>query len=260
MGRFGSLGFFDLKGFLYHYSNMRAGCWSNMIPACGLVLVPEGSSSCPCSYNYKTTVALAPTSRNNHWGVYTDTGHQRYGNRRIDHLCLNFGAPGDRADAKGAVWFGYPRHWRTSGLSPRLATLPIEAPDLDADVTAAMWCNPDWTKGTDRPWLLSSALVGPLKLKIRLVPAGGKPTSYSVTLYFHSPDGASDSAQFDVKLEGETDAQVSVALPDGQAYAQNRLVTEKLTVRVAEHLTLEVIPSGNIPPAICGMRIDRTGR
>jgi len=37
----------------------RPGCWINMIPAGGLVLVPEASSGCTCGYSMQATFALA---------------------------------------------------------------------------------------------------------------------------------------------------------------------------------------------------------
>jgi len=38
----------------------RPGCWVNIIPAGGLVLIPEGSSGCTCGYPLQTSLALAP--------------------------------------------------------------------------------------------------------------------------------------------------------------------------------------------------------
>ena len=38
----------------------RPGCWINIIPAGGLVLIPEGSSGCTCSYPLQTSIALIP--------------------------------------------------------------------------------------------------------------------------------------------------------------------------------------------------------
>jgi outer membrane protein assembly factor BamB len=38
----------------------RPGCWINMIPAGGLVLVPEGSSGCTCNHSVQTSLALIP--------------------------------------------------------------------------------------------------------------------------------------------------------------------------------------------------------
>lgn len=38
----------------------RPGCWINIIPAGGLVLVPEASSGCTCAYPVQTSIAFAP--------------------------------------------------------------------------------------------------------------------------------------------------------------------------------------------------------
>lgn len=38
----------------------RPGCWLNIIPAGGLVLIPESSSGCTCAYPMQTSLALVP--------------------------------------------------------------------------------------------------------------------------------------------------------------------------------------------------------
>lgn len=40
----------------------RPGCWINIIPAGGLVLIPEFSSGCTCSYPIQTSIAFVPKS------------------------------------------------------------------------------------------------------------------------------------------------------------------------------------------------------
>lgn len=40
----------------------RAGCWINMIPAAGRLLIPEASASCICNYSIQTSMAFAPIS------------------------------------------------------------------------------------------------------------------------------------------------------------------------------------------------------
>ena len=42
----------------------RPGCWLNMIPACGLLLIPESSSGCMCNYAVQTSLAFRPKSTN----------------------------------------------------------------------------------------------------------------------------------------------------------------------------------------------------
>ncbi len=41
-------------------SPTRAGCWINMIPAGGRLLIPEASASCVCNYSLQTSMAFAP--------------------------------------------------------------------------------------------------------------------------------------------------------------------------------------------------------
>ena len=38
----------------------RPGCWINIIPAGGLVLIPEASSGCTCGFSIQTSIALIP--------------------------------------------------------------------------------------------------------------------------------------------------------------------------------------------------------
>jgi outer membrane protein assembly factor BamB len=47
-----------------NYGGIRPGCWINTIPAGGLLLMPEASNRCVCSYLIKATIALQPMHRN----------------------------------------------------------------------------------------------------------------------------------------------------------------------------------------------------
>ena len=38
----------------------RPGCWLNIIPAGGLIMIPESSSGCTCGYPLQTSVVLIP--------------------------------------------------------------------------------------------------------------------------------------------------------------------------------------------------------
>jgi len=38
----------------------RPGCWINIIPAGGMVLIPEASSGCTCSFPLQTSIAYRP--------------------------------------------------------------------------------------------------------------------------------------------------------------------------------------------------------
>ncbi|WP_417390183.1 PQQ-binding-like beta-propeller repeat protein [Gimesia sp.] len=58
--RSGTLGYVDLtrKAGVENFGGIRLGCYINAIPAGGLVLVPDGSSQCNCSYQMQAWFAL----------------------------------------------------------------------------------------------------------------------------------------------------------------------------------------------------------
>ena len=41
-------------------ASSRPGCWINIIPAAGLVLIPEASAGCICHYSLQTSMAFLP--------------------------------------------------------------------------------------------------------------------------------------------------------------------------------------------------------
>lgn len=61
--RSATLGYLDLtrNAGVENFGGMRPGCWFNAIPAGGLVLVPEGSAKCVCSYQMQAWLALEPS-------------------------------------------------------------------------------------------------------------------------------------------------------------------------------------------------------
>ncbi|MFK5922447.1 MAG: PQQ-binding-like beta-propeller repeat protein [Verrucomicrobiota bacterium] len=58
--RSGTLGYYDLTGSyeLSSYGGIRPGCWINAIPAGGLVLMPDATARCSCSYLNRSWIAL----------------------------------------------------------------------------------------------------------------------------------------------------------------------------------------------------------
>ena len=118
--RAGSTGFYDLAGDsgLHTLGQVRTGCWLNAIMAGGMVLIPEGTSSCTCPYSYQTSLALVPDDRHESWGLFPEQRFKR--GARIKQVCLNMGAAGDKRDNGGSLWFGYPRPFR-----PGTQTLPV---------------------------------------------------------------------------------------------------------------------------------------
>jgi outer membrane protein assembly factor BamB len=62
--RSATLGYFDLtkNERTENYGGVRPGCWLNALPAGGLVLVPDASAGCQCSYLNQSWMALEPVA------------------------------------------------------------------------------------------------------------------------------------------------------------------------------------------------------
>ncbi|MBI5395434.1 MAG: PQQ-binding-like beta-propeller repeat protein [Verrucomicrobia bacterium] len=60
--RSATLGYLDLSrdAGTENFGGIRPSCWFNAIPAGGMVLVPDGSSKCACSYQMQAWLALQP--------------------------------------------------------------------------------------------------------------------------------------------------------------------------------------------------------
>jgi hypothetical protein len=60
MFRSGTLGYFDFtrQAGTENFGGIRPGCWVNTLPVGGLVLVPDASAGCRCSYQNRSWVAL----------------------------------------------------------------------------------------------------------------------------------------------------------------------------------------------------------
>jgi outer membrane protein assembly factor BamB len=63
--RSATLGYFDIErnNGVDNYGGIRPGCWVNALPAGGLVLLPDATAGCGCSYLNKAWIALAPPEK-----------------------------------------------------------------------------------------------------------------------------------------------------------------------------------------------------
>jgi hypothetical protein len=60
--RSATLGYVDLAHpqATSNFGGIRPGCWINVIPAGGLLLMPDATDRCTCSYLIKTSIVLQP--------------------------------------------------------------------------------------------------------------------------------------------------------------------------------------------------------
>jgi len=162
--RSSTLGMCDLAGDtgIHNFGGIRAGCHVNAIAAGGLVLMPPGDASCSCSYCFQTTIALAPTLQQENWSVFYD----RLPSTPVRRAALNLGAPGDQRDSNNLLWLAAPRPETPS----RRRDIAVPFRFHGQEGYGAYRVNADRVEitGTDRPWIYTSGLKGPVRAELDL--------------------------------------------------------------------------------------------
>ncbi|MGC9317207.1 MAG: malectin domain-containing carbohydrate-binding protein, partial [Armatimonadota bacterium] len=243
--RSSTLGFYDLAddSGIHNYGAIRAGCYVNAIMAAGLVLMPPGDAGCTCSYNFQTTVALAPTQRQEEWAVFATGGETT----PVRHAHLNLGAPGDRRDEDGRLWLGVPR---PAGLA-----VPLEV--KLAEDGGYYHHNADQVEiaATDRPWIYATGVEGVETLTLTL--EREEPATYHVRLHFAEPSGAGAGERvFDVRVGQQTVlAGVDVAAEAGGGMAA---LVREFDVEARHAMSIEFVrrASQTQPPILSAIEVE----
>jgi len=233
------------------FGGIRPGCWLNMISANGLMLMPEASSGCTCSFPLRCSLALVnkPAKITGNWTVFITQGDMT----PVEHLAVNFGAPGDMRDDKGTLWFGYPRPKTVSNIGYGSYEVKFNLQEKVIKGGGA-FCR-DF-KGvriadTDKPWLFTSGCLGLLRCELPLIDenAGAEGGVYTVRLGFNALEGDKrDQRVFDVKLGSKVVLRNFDILKT--AGTSSKVVVKKFEgVRVKDNLVLELIPKSEIPQA-----------
>ena len=239
--------FYDLKrdqGLTY-FGAIRPGCWINMIPANGLLLFPESSSGCTCSFPLRSTVVLKPgiAEKTEEWTVYITHGAMT----PVKHLGINLGAPGDRKDSHGTLWLGYPRPDANYGVKFDLNESIADGMGyFSGDARSS---EPD---GLIPPWITRSGCLGLRKLELPLIDDawGERSGRYTLKLGFAAPAGDRPGCRvFDIKIQDK------VMLEDFDLLADPEIVNRTLVksfnnISVTNKLTIELIPAEDHPNAL----------
>lgn len=239
------LWYFDLEQDLgmLPFGGIRPGCWINTIPANGLVLFPEASAGCTCSYPVRTTVVLEPRETQRNWALFVQNGPMT----PVKHLAINLGAPGDRRAQDGTLWLAYPHPPNTSWYE---YGLPFKLQESIAEGVGGFYRESEQARtatGSEIPWVFASGCRGLTQCAVPLLDAGQGPGRYTVRLYFIEPDGAVPGRRvFDVRLQGQTvldDFDIA-----REAGAVDTAVMREFTgIAVDDSLRLELVPSATDP-------------
>jgi len=230
------------------FGAIRPGCWLNNVPANGLMLMPEASSGCTCSYPIRCSVALVhKPMRIAHDGtVFITHGPMT----PVKRLAVNLGATGDVRDSDGTMWFAYPRPQAVSGVGYGRYGVDL---NMDCRIADGMgFFRRDFravkVEGSDKPWLFASGCKGLLRCEMLLIDdsLGEKPGRYSVRLGFAPMPGDKPGRRvFDVGIQGRTVLKgFDIAK---EAPSAGAVVKRFDGIDVQNYLTLELVPSRNDP-------------
>ena len=247
----------------------RSGCTANMIPAGGVVAVPDYTRDCECQFKNKTSLGLIHMPDASAWTV--ELGPPPVAGR-VKRLGLNFGGPADRMSDEGTLWLDCPD---VGGPSPQV-TVALTPGKL---VPQRNWIGqPHWRRGLVKkpgfagrtfrahrstmtggplPWVTGSGLAGITSVNVGLFyPAGATETAtYTVRLYFAEPDtdAKPGSRVFSVKLQ-EQDALKDFDLVKEAGGPLRGIVKEFKNIKAADSLFVQFVPkTGN--PLICGLEV-----
>lgn len=242
--RSGATGFADLNSDdgIRHFGGHRLGCWINAIAAEGLVMIPEASAGCVCQFSIASTIVLEPRAPRRPWTIYSAVGNLT----PVEHLAINLGAPGDRKDAQGRVWFAYPRPapYKETSLEVKLDLQPEffkagSFTSVDEDAYAV--------EG-DTPWIYHSWAGGLRKLTIPVLGESDSPANYRVRLHFADLRSGGAETTLTATLTGAGEPKsVEVNLSPLTGAAATPKVVEATGVHVARTLTIELDVHSGVP-------------
>ncbi|RKY87919.1 hypothetical protein DRQ09_03690, partial [candidate division KSB1 bacterium] len=188
------------------FGGIRPGCWISMIPACGVLLSPEASSGCTCSFPLRCSFVLkTKKDRVQPWSVFIT--HSIIND--VKHFAINLGAPADMKDNDGIVWFAYPNP-ETEYIGNHFPDYGVKFNLHEKIVRGMGYFYSDYrsrvVEGTDKPWLFTSGCVGFLSCKIPVIDDiwGDGPGIYTVRLGFNALSGDRVGQRvFDIIIQGK---------------------------------------------------------
>lgn len=253
-GRSRGIGYHDLltdQG-LYTFIHSRASCGIDTSSGSGVMIKPPHAIGCRCEISMPFTVALGQVRSPL---IASQLFSQSGANLPVKHLYLDFGATGDRRDAKGNLW-----------MPPRPQVGLMLGSDAGASyyegggaVQRSSRYSP--IENTDTPFVFATVDRGLKECKVPLTDPKTPAEKFIVRLGFSALPGDKPGQRvFDVILNGQTvlkDFDIMVAA--GKA---DRAVWKEFPVTVQDSLVLGLVTKGEKPtldamPLISGMVVVR---
>lgn len=248
--RSGAAGYFDLcnDGGTGNLGGFRSSCTNNLIVAGGLLLAPEYTRTCTCSYQNQTSLGLIHMPEAEMWtyfGSSTISGP-------VKRAGINLGAPGNRKAPDGTLWLEYPHVGGPSPSVPvRLGPEPVE------------WFrrHSSQVKGA-LPWVAASGAKGVQSLTLTLAENAAKGRNYTVKLHFVEPDSLKAGQRvFAVALQNK-EVIDSLDIVREAGGPLRGLVKEFTGIRVESELAVTLTPADSCEikePVLCGVEVIAEG-
>jgi len=255
--RSAAAGFFDLErlGGTGSLGGFRSSCTQNLIVADGVLVSPDYTRTCECSYQNQSSIALVHMPGLELWTF----NNIELGPGRIRRVGINFGAPGDRRAGDGTLWLESPV---VGGPSPGIRV------DVEPRSPRTFRVHSSRVDGEGHRWVGSSGVVGVRRVRVwmreidELDPADAERAltsrSFTVRLSFVEPDGATPGDRvFHVALQGARVLDhLDVRAASGGAWRQ--IVREFRSVSIDDTLDIELAPTTPVKgsePVLCGVVI-----
>jgi hypothetical protein len=241
--RSGAAGYYDLArlGGTGNFGGFRSSCTNNLIVAGGLLVAPDYTRTCTCSYQMQTSLALYSDSEAEMW---TFTGANTDAEQHVERIGINLGAPGDRVDENGTLWLEYPS---VGGKSPSVkvaaAGEKMEFFRRHASVVSG-----------SMPWVTASGARNIKSLKVTLGADGVEWRPYTVKLHFaqSAPARAGENV-FDVLINGvRVEKGLDVVALAGAA--DRSLMRQYPNIEAGNEITIE-LKAKKGATVLCGVEI-----
>jgi outer membrane protein assembly factor BamB len=226
------------------FGAIRPGCWISLIPASGVLLYPEASAGCTCSYPIRGSLVLK--HKKHRWSkgkMFITHGPMT----PVKHFSINLGSVSDMKDSEGNIWFAYPNP-DTNYTSNHYPDYGVKF-DLNDQVPTGMgYFSGDYRNislsGTDKPWLFTSGAAGITSFEIPLIDDiwGEAPGTYTVRLGFKAPSNDRKGQRvFDIKIQGETAASNFDIRRETKA-GSDVVIRDFTGMSVSNTLIIELVP------------------
>ncbi|MFW6256076.1 MAG: malectin domain-containing carbohydrate-binding protein, partial [Candidatus Sumerlaeota bacterium] len=238
--RSGNAGYYDLNtnSGTGNWGGFKTGCTINLMPANGLIVAPEYTRTCGCSYQFQTSCAMIHRDDVEQWACNKNLGAQ-YANQggRLLNVGFNFGAVGDRVDDDGIFWMEYPFGEPEFGYNYQI---PVDVTVSGEEVNYFRH-HMLTVDGECLNWVSSSGVEVASSISIDMVRCdeASPACAYDVYLYFVEPNvkAIGGDRVFSASVNGNSVGTLDLAAQAGP----RKIVVKKLTgIIIDDTLTIDL--------------------